>query len=73
MDKCNHINYPDNSGRVYCKSENDIVELDWDRCSNCIYFNGDYQGSGVECLYEDTQSTYSDNPSEGYNRNNPEQ
>lgn len=70
MSNVNHIQYPDSYGRVYCKAYNDIVKLDFDRCIDCIYFNGDYQGNGVECLYEGELPTYSDNPGVEYDKNN---
>lgn len=70
--KRNHINYPDDSGRVYCKKQNNVRKINWDTCSKCDYFNGSYQGNGVECVYEDTQDRYSSNPYEKYQRNNLE-
>lgn len=61
--KINHINYPDNEQSIYCKKKNLIVKLDNNQhfinsCFNCKYFNGTYQGSGIECLYEDSSDNY---------------
>ena len=68
----NHINYPDDNNQIYCKKQNSIITLDpkgkfWKTCFNCKFFNGSYQGNGVECLYPDspspTPSIYYDDPS----------
>lgn len=65
----NHINYPDAANRIFCRRLNKIITLDtdgkfWDTCLQCRLFNGDYQGQGVECLYEDTGDApeYSSDP-----------
>ena len=70
MNKVNHINYPNDRGQIYCRKENKVITLDkqgnfWDKCIACPLFNGDYQGNGVECLWEDDTddySTYSSDP-----------
>lgn len=78
--KVNHINYPDYNAQIYCKRLNSIITLDskgkfWRNCMNCKYFNGNYQGNGVECLYEDTPpegvAKYYDNAKTAYNEQNP--
>ena len=56
--KVNHINYPDDNNQIFCKSKNAVVTLDkqgrlWKSCIKCPYFNGTYQGHGVECFYDD--------------------
>ena len=54
--KVNHINYPDRNGDIYCRRLNKVIELTndaWDDCFDCPHFNGSYQGSGVECLWND--------------------
>lgn len=65
----NHINYPDNQGRIFCRRLNKIITLDadgkfWDICLQCRMFQGDYQGQGVECLYDDVENApgYISNP-----------
>lgn len=59
MTEINHINYPDDNNRIYCRAKNNIITLDkegnyWNTCTKCKYFNGSYQGLGVECLWEDS-------------------
>ena len=54
----NHINYPDQNNRIFCRRLNKVITLDveggfWDICTRCRLFHGDYQGLGVECLYDD--------------------
>lgn len=65
----NHINYPDDANRIFCRRLNKIITLDaegkfWGTCIQCRLFNGDYQGQGVECLYDDVKdaSGYSSDP-----------
>lgn len=74
MSIVNHINYPDDAGRIFCKEQGKIIKVDdstWDICSNCPYFSGDYQGNGIECAYEDNAefpTVYVDNPQAEYER-----
>ena len=74
--KVNHINYPDDNNQIYCKQKDSIITLDskgkfWRTCMNCKFFNGTYQGNGVECLYEDKppqgMAAYYDNAQLAYN------
>lgn len=65
MSKLNHINYPDNKGRIYCRKQNKIITLDkdgdfWSKCQSCPLFAGDYQGLGVECQWGDSAEGYSE-------------
>lgn len=61
----NHINYPDSDGNVYCRKENDVVELTNDfmenNCAGCPFFAGSAQGEGVECYFNDRRKDI-DNP-----------
>lgn len=64
-----HTNYPDNSNRVYCRRLNKVVTIDsngefWDTCLKCPMYDGNYQGQGVECAWNDVDNapTYCDNP-----------
>lgn len=64
MKPVNHINYPDNKNRIYCRKLNKIITLDkdgefWKTCQSCSLFAGDYQGLGVECQWEDSGEGYS--------------
>lgn len=65
MKPVNHINYPDDKGRIYCRKQNKVVTLDnegkfWETCQSCPLFAGDYQGLGVECQWEDDVEGYSE-------------
>lgn len=65
MEVVNHINYPDDRGRIYCRRLNRVITLDskgefWETCQSCPMFSGDYQGMGVECRWNDTSESYSE-------------
>jgi hypothetical protein len=55
--KTNHVNYVDNSGRVYCYKVNRIVDYGkpfFDRfCMVCPYFVDTANMMGVECAFDD--------------------
>jgi hypothetical protein len=52
----NHLNYPDDEGRVYCRARNAITEIGAADCFNCPLYYGSMQGMGVECMYSDMVS-----------------
>ena len=65
----NHVNYPDENSKIYCRFSNSLITLDysgkfWDKCLKCPLFSGDYQGMGVECSWEDSNEliVYINNP-----------
>lgn len=65
MEIVNHINYPDNKRRIYCRRLNKVITLDskgefWNTCQVCPLFAGDYQGLGVECRWNDNSENYSE-------------
>lgn len=65
MEVVNHVNYPDDKGRIYCRRLNKVIILDsegkfWETCQVCPMFEGDYQGEGVECRWNDTMESYSE-------------
>ena len=53
-----HQNFFGETGKVFCKKQNKIVDFDSlvksGICSHCKYFYGSLQGDGVECIYEDS-------------------
>jgi hypothetical protein len=53
VQKINHLNHPDNDGRVYCRMKNAIKEVTAADCFNCRLCCGSMQGMGVECEYPD--------------------
>lgn len=62
--RMNHINYPNENSQIYCRIDNKVIKLDesgefWNKCSQCPLFNGDYQGMGVECIWEDVDNANS--------------
>jgi hypothetical protein len=52
----NHLNYPDDEMRVYCRVRNAIVAIAAAECLNCPLYCGSMQGAGVECMYLDLVS-----------------
>ena len=55
----NHLNYRDESDRVYCERARDVITLTVDfmqrACRDgCPRYNGALQGEGVECFYADS-------------------
>ena len=54
--KTNHVNVPQ-GGQVYCYRMNAVVGLTtkfmMTECAHCPYYNGDSQGRGVECKFDD--------------------
>lgn len=50
-EKCVHLTYLDKKGRKYCRSLNDIVVFDADRCCGCPLWNGECRL--VACKYYD--------------------
>lgn len=62
VQKVNHLNRPDDKGRVYCKKLNKIRTMDaqfWDVCTTCPMFSGTVQGEGVECTWDEPADYYS--------------
>lgn len=62
VERINHINYPDNNNKIYCRRLNRVITLDaegkyWETCNACPLFEGDYQGQGVECMWDDTENS----------------
>lgn len=53
-----HQNFFANDGKVFCKKFNKITDMDVNRCSSCEMCVGSLQGSGVECLWEDSDEHY---------------
>jgi len=55
--KSNHVNYVDNSGRVYCFRVDRIVSYGKGFfetfCSKCPYFKDSANMQGVECFFDD--------------------
>jgi hypothetical protein len=55
--KTRHVNYTDQSGRVYCHRLTDIVKLNakhFEReCFNCPFFKDTAGSLGVECEFDD--------------------
>lgn len=53
----NHVNIADGKGQVYCCLRNRVVDLTKEHrqtyCGCCKMFNGDADGQGVECLWDD--------------------
>lgn len=41
------------SCKVYCKRDHQIKYIDFKDCLKCPYFEGDFQGEGIECRWED--------------------
>lgn len=57
MQMVNHLNKPDNKGRVYCRKLNKIIAMNsqfWDVCTICPMFSGTIQGEGVECTWDES-------------------
>ena len=52
-EKINHLNYPDDEGRIFCRLKNDIKIFEPMDCRNCPMCYGSIQGMGVECFYPD--------------------
>ena len=48
-----HFVIPDSEGRYYCRMENAVIPVNYDKCRNCPLAVGSIQGAGVECYYED--------------------
>ena len=58
--RVNHLNYvSEDSGKVYCRKRNKVVELNDNQfsnhCSSCPMFAGSLQGEGVECVWTDNR------------------
>jgi len=54
--KINHLNYPDDEGRVYCRMKNTVMKIEMTDCfvsASCPICAGSIQGMGVECFYTD--------------------
>lgn len=53
----NHVNIPDKEGHIYCCLRNRVVNLNSKQqkhyCSSCKMYNGNANGTGVECLWDD--------------------
>ena len=52
-EKINHLNYPDDEGRIFCRLKNDIKIFEPMDCRDCPLCYGSIQGMGVECFYPD--------------------
>lgn len=58
IEQVNHLNYPDEKGKVFCRRFHKIRKMDldgkfWNECVNCKMLAGSVQGEGVECLWND--------------------
>lgn len=49
----NHLYEWGKSGKVYCRRDHNMKYIDFRECRKCPYFEGDFQGLGVECRWED--------------------
>ncbi|KPU45526.1 hypothetical protein OXPF_07590 [Oxobacter pfennigii] len=53
----NHINYPDENLKIYCRLINKVLTFNQtyadEKCSSCPFFYGTSQGRGVECFWEE--------------------
>jgi len=59
-EKINHLNYPDEQNRVYCRVANEILSLTETKCHDCPLWYGTLQGMGTECFYVDLISANND-------------
>jgi len=59
-EKINHLNYPDEQNRVYCRVANEILSLAETKCHDCPLWYGTLQGMGTECFYVDLISANND-------------
>lgn len=53
----NHLNHFDDNVRIYCEKLEAVVVADQDHvdhhCGSCQFFQGNLQGDGIECYYDD--------------------
>lgn len=54
-----HFVIPDAHGKIYCRKEHAIRNVDYNKCRPCPLAAGSIQGEGVECYYEDMVKNYS--------------
>jgi len=59
-ERINHLNYPDNQNRVYCRAVNEILSLAETKCCGCPLWYGTIQGMGTECCYVNLVSVNND-------------
>lgn len=50
MEKVNHVQ---RAGVVFCAKTKKVQQLDFELCKKCQFFNGTFNGNGIECLWMD--------------------
>ncbi|MCL6459703.1 MAG: hypothetical protein K6T85_17040 [Gorillibacterium sp.] len=59
MTMINHINMANEDNEIYCCLRNKVVRADAEHtqkfCSRCKMYQGNAQGGGIECRWEDSR------------------